>query len=149
MRFIVENFGPIEKADIMIKDLNVFIGKNSTGKSYLAYLIWCFLAVEPDWNKLRELVDKYVPSELISKVIEEKTTEEELTDLTYKISKGIERLIFEVFENFDSIWGRNLEELIKDVFLVDSLKELIRSGKDTAKILVCNGDCTMKIHVEI
>jgi len=149
MRFIVENFGPIEKADIRIKDLNIFIGRNSTGKSYLAYLIWCFLAVEPDWDKLGELIKKYVPNELISKVIEEKTTEEELDNLTHKISKGIESIIFEAFENFDSIWGGNLEELIKDVFLVDSLKELIRSGEDIAKILVCNDDCTMKIHVEI
>jgi len=149
MRLIVENFGPIEKADIRINVLNIFIGKNSTGKSYLAYLIWCFLAVEPDWNKFGELIEKYVPNELISKTIEEKTTEKELDNLTYEISKGIESIIFEVFENFDSIWGRNLEELIKGVFLVDSLKELIRSGKDTAKILVCNDDCTMKIHVEI
>jgi hypothetical protein len=162
MRFIVENFGPIEKADIRIKDLNIFIGKNSTGKSYLAYLIWCFLAVEPDWNKLRELVDKYVSNELISEIIEKdrelhKKMEDnesidfesyikELNNLSDKVSRGVKGLIVEAFKRFDEIWGKNLEELIKDTFMVDDLKELIKFGKDSAKIIVCNNDCTMKIY---
>ncbi len=167
MRFIVENFGPIEKADIRIKDLNVFIGRNSTGKSYLAYLIWCFLAVEPDWNKLRELVGKYVPNELVSKIIEKdrvlhekmkdkkdkdfdfKSYIKELDNISDEISKRVKDLMVEVFKKFEEIWGRNLEELIKDAFMVDDLKELIRFGKDSAKIVVCNDNCMMKIYANI
>ncbi len=165
MRFIVENFGPIEKADIRIKDLNIFIGRNSTGKSYLAYLIWCFLAVKPDWKKLREFVEKYIPNELISKVIEkdrelyEKMKQdedfdfqsyvEELHKLTDKISENVRGFIIDVFRRFDEIWKENLEKLIKDAFMVDDLKELVRFGEDCAKVVVCNDDCTMKIYANI
>ena len=37
----LKNFGPIKEAkDIKINDLTVFIGKNNTGKTYLAKLIY-------------------------------------------------------------------------------------------------------------
>ncbi len=145
--------------------MNVFIGKNSTGKSYLAYLIWCFLAVEPDWDKLIELVERYIPNELISKVIEKdrefygkmkqhedfdfQSYVEESHKLTDKISENVKEFIVDVFRRFNEIWKGNLEELIKDVFMVDDLKELIRFGEDYAKVIVCNDDCTMKIYANI
>ena len=39
-RLEVENFGPIAKADIELRPLTVFVGPSSTGKSYLAKLIY-------------------------------------------------------------------------------------------------------------
>ncbi len=39
-RLEVENFGPIAKADIELRPLTVFLGPSSTGKSYLAKLIY-------------------------------------------------------------------------------------------------------------
>ena len=36
----VENFGPIEKAEIDLRPLTVFVGENNTGKTYLAALIY-------------------------------------------------------------------------------------------------------------
>lgn len=39
-RLHVENFGRIESADIDIVPMMMFVGPNSTGKSYLASLIW-------------------------------------------------------------------------------------------------------------
>lgn len=36
----VENFGPIEKAEIDLRPLTVFIGESNTGKTYLAALIY-------------------------------------------------------------------------------------------------------------
>ena len=36
----VENFGPIEKAEIDLRPLTVFVGDNNTGKTYLATLIY-------------------------------------------------------------------------------------------------------------
>jgi Uncharacterized conserved protein len=40
----VENFGPFEKAEIKLKPLTIFIGKNSVGKSILMRLVWTLLA---------------------------------------------------------------------------------------------------------
>lgn len=36
----VENFGRIQKAEITMSPMLLFVGKNSTGKSYIASLIW-------------------------------------------------------------------------------------------------------------
>lgn len=38
----VENFGPIEKADIDLRPLTIFVGESNTGKTYLATLIYAF-----------------------------------------------------------------------------------------------------------
>ena len=36
----VENFGPIEKAEIDLRPLTIFVGESNTGKTYLAALIY-------------------------------------------------------------------------------------------------------------
>ena len=38
----IENFGPIKQADIDILPLTIFIGPNSSGKSFIAQIIQCF-----------------------------------------------------------------------------------------------------------
>ncbi len=165
MRFVVENFGPIERADITLKDLNVFIGKNSTGKSYLAYLIWALLSVEPNWVKLRSLFDEFVPNDLIrdairkDKELHEKFQEkrndfdfkkyvDELHEINEELSRRFKSLIIEAFRRFDDIWGRNLEDLLKDTFLVDNLGELVRTGYDKAKVIICDNKCKNRIIIE-
>ena len=39
---IINNFGPINHADIEIYPFNIFMGSNSSGKSFIAKLIHCF-----------------------------------------------------------------------------------------------------------
>ena len=40
IQIAVENFGPIEKADVDLRPLTVFVGEGNTGKTYLAALIY-------------------------------------------------------------------------------------------------------------
>ncbi len=40
INILVENFGPIEKADIDLRPLTIFVGESNTGKTYLATLIY-------------------------------------------------------------------------------------------------------------
>ena len=40
VRLSVENFGPIEKGEVELRPLNVFVGPSNTGKTYLAVLIY-------------------------------------------------------------------------------------------------------------
>ena len=44
-RVVVENFGTFEHAEIELKPLTIFVGRNSVGKSVLLYLLWtqCYL----------------------------------------------------------------------------------------------------------
>lgn len=44
-KLIVKNFGPIKDATVVVRDLNVFIGETSSGKSTLAKLIAIFNSV--------------------------------------------------------------------------------------------------------
>ncbi|WP_025142478.1 AAA family ATPase [Pedobacter jeongneungensis] len=54
-RIIVKNFGPIKEVDIEIRDINVFIGTTSSGKSTIAKLISIFqnesVRYRANWNK--------------------------------------------------------------------------------------------------
>ncbi|MEJ5995179.1 AAA family ATPase [Pedobacter sp. Du54] len=58
-RIRVENFGPIKQIDIQIRDINVFIGTTSSGKSTVAKLIAIFqnkdILFRANWEKNREL----------------------------------------------------------------------------------------------
>ena len=48
LRLVVENLGPIEHADVELKPLTVLIGKNNTGKTYLAQALYAtHKAVKP------------------------------------------------------------------------------------------------------
>ena len=40
IQIAVENFGPVEKADVDLRPLTVFVGESNTGKTYLAALIY-------------------------------------------------------------------------------------------------------------
>jgi len=126
MRFIVENFGPIEKADITLRNLNVFVGKNSSGKSYLAYLIWALLSVEPDWEKLRGLFDEFVPNDLLREAINKME----------KLQEGHDK-------------DKKLRDLLRDLFFVDNLAELVRVGHERSSIVISDDRGDKKIYVEI
>ena len=53
-RVIVENIGPFKSAEIELKPLTIFIGKNSVGKSLLIQLIWSLTYTTPDFKVLAE-----------------------------------------------------------------------------------------------
>ena len=39
-RLVVENLGPIRRADVALRPLTVLIGRNNTGKTYLAQALY-------------------------------------------------------------------------------------------------------------
>lgn len=43
----IRDFGPVGYANVEIKPLTVFIGRNSAGKSTLLYLLWTLFSTEP------------------------------------------------------------------------------------------------------
>ena len=43
IKFIFKNIGAIEYAKVPLNDLTMIVGKNSTSKTYLTYIIWGFL----------------------------------------------------------------------------------------------------------
>lgn len=45
---VVEGLGRIERAEVELRPLTLFVGENNSGKSYLSSLLWDFLARMPD-----------------------------------------------------------------------------------------------------
>ncbi|MFN3805243.1 MAG: AAA family ATPase [Pyrobaculum sp.] len=75
MRLVVENFGPVVKADVEILPFTVFIGKNNTGKSTLSQLVYL----------LRRVFTDDLPIAIfctVAKTVERKSAKEALAHLT-------------------------------------------------------------------
>ena len=132
----VENFGPFEHAEIKLKPLTIFIGRNSVGKSMLMRLLWA-LASTPVALSAHLLFppggfDKRL-GEVRSRIVD-------------NVAKGLEpsrddvhtliKLYIEVFQEtlVLSLGGR-----IQGVF-GSSLEELIRVGAETSRISI-SGPC--------
>lgn len=52
IKFIFWNIGAIEYAEVPLNDLTMIVGKNSTSKTYLTYIIWGFLDFIYEYNSL-------------------------------------------------------------------------------------------------
>lgn len=59
----IRNFGPINKGDIDINKLTIFIGPNNSGKSYLAKLIHS-LKKEDDYKKIDKQIEDNIENKL-------------------------------------------------------------------------------------
>lgn len=63
-KLIVENYGKIEKVELEVAPLTLFVGDNNSGKSYLLSLIWALFSGEENnilYRELNEVLEKKFP----------------------------------------------------------------------------------------
>ena len=63
-KLIVENYGKIEKAELEVAPLTLFVGDNNSGKSYLLSLLWALFSGEENgilYRGMDELLEKKFP----------------------------------------------------------------------------------------
>ncbi len=132
----VENFGPFEHAEIKLKPLTIFIGRNSVGKSMLMRLLWA-LASTPVTLPSHFL---FLPEGLYERLVEVRSR------IIDSIVKGLEpsrdymhTLIKLYIEVFQEILVQGLKGKIQGVF-GSSPGELIRVGVEKSRISV-SGPC--------
>ena len=106
----VKNFALIKEAPITLKKINVFIGRNASGKSYMLYLVWSLFSSEPDFKLLNITVE-----ELARRVLKENV----------EIEDAVFELIQFFFDNFEEIWLSSFIENVKSTFGVENVAELI------------------------
>ena len=130
----IENFGSIKQANIDISQLTIFIGPNSSGKSFIAQIIQCFNSRFDNYGDMfnealnstkyfdkraEELFSKF--SNQISKYIKDNPSlysdplKIPVSELKYLIENGILKYFSELFgdkikKQFDV---KNLDELIQ------------------------------------
>ena len=140
IQIAVENFGPIEKADVDLRPLTVFVGESNTGKTYFAALIYalqrnfeCISRVP--WSphrvfELSRLHDSRLPGPA-SQALPAETQEifEKLTagqpfkfsDLPQSVHDGLQA---------DLVSSENLKDELRRCFDLESTSELIRFTED-------------------
>lgn len=76
-RLVVQNFGPIERVDIDIPRLLVFIGEQASGKSTLGKLIYIFKRASSRMHGLPDVLPMSMPSDVaeIQKLIADEITD--------------------------------------------------------------------------
>lgn len=123
MKLYVKNLGNLKKANIEIKDLTVFVGKNNTNKTWTAYLIYALGSKE---MLARYIVDLFIKRnsklkrDLLSLSSLLKGTEEnrkglekklpfEIEEFIKKLIKDYTKFVAKYFSNFLSIPRENLK----------------------------------------
>lgn len=64
MQFTVENLGKVSKADIDLKPLTIFIGKNGSGKTYVASALWAYVSYI---KSIENNVSEFIPTDIFEK----------------------------------------------------------------------------------
>lgn len=119
----LKSFGPFDKAKVELRPLTIFIGRNSTGKSMLLYLLWTLVAATPSEGEIRQRWGiLYEKAESISKA------EEEIRDFL-RVSREV----------FKSAIETGLETRLRQTFGVEP-RELVKEGETNAQIGV-KGTC--------
>jgi len=139
IRVYLENLGPFEEADLEIKPLTIFIGKNSVGKSMLLYLLWTLSSAEPNFEKVK--VGWHRVFEIANKVAKDVESG--------RISReNFESLVKAFYENvFIEAVRTGLEERFRYTFGVEPV-ELIKVGRDRATIGVYGKCAKIKISIK-
>ncbi len=148
MKFQIKELARIKQANIEIKDLTIFVGKNSTNKSYSAHIVYMLNKILSKFTDdkykrssyIRTLFNKYLNNknteELIKKVRDVNTS---VVDREHEIEINYEEYQLEYtrevtydFSNFD------VDFLISDIenfILLDIVNELNLSFNVSRKIL--------------
>ena len=140
IRITIENIGPFEQASLEIKPLTIIIGKNSVGKSILAYLTWVLIAATPDFDKLAEITTEHGAAELADEILE-RIKHGENPESEFK------RLIEIYIEALPTAIAPSIKNAIEKTFMTKHW-ELIHEGTDRATITIEGPKATLEITLD-
>ncbi|ADI31967.1 AAA family ATPase [Staphylothermus hellenicus] len=136
----IKDFGPFKQASLELKPLTLLIGRNSVGKSMLAYLVWILASLIPD-------------PEIIGEIAVEKGVDRLATETISEIRKGgnvsdkIKNLLKIHIDALPEAISVSLKESLQRTFTTN-LEELIRKGASQAIIGVEALRSSLKFAIE-
>ncbi len=130
-KVILEDLGPFEEAEVELRPLTVFIGRNTVGKSFLLYLIWALSISTPDFDLWAEEADKKGASRLADAILESvkagRDPARELRQLVKLLIDTLPRAVESPIVNVvEEVFGLKL----KDVIRIGSEKGVVRIEGD-------------------
>ena len=174
MKFIFKNLGPIHEAELELGDLTIIAGRNNTGKTYVAYTLYGFLAPWWNWPQFPELFrsairrylsfDKSLNAPTIEKLAEAVLQKEQVRwaidreelsqarkTFLQKIARGFSAGILpQVFsappEDFE---GASLEVSVKETLFEDTPRPSIRLSTGDEFTITYSGNevCTHRVSI--
>ena len=141
IQIAVENFGPIQKANVDLRPLTVFVGESNTGKTYLAALIYVLQHIfegipQVPWSPHR-ILRLNSPTQTSAKETQETLKKLAMTGLPFKFSDSPQWVRERLQSDFEDTEGFVNE--LKQYFDLESVSELIRfteSQNHTMKVLL-------------
>ena len=148
----VENFGPIEKAELDLCPLTVFVGESNTGKTYLAALIYALQRTfegisRVPWSphrvfQLSRIHDSRLPGPAIQALPAE--TQEifeklKMTGQPFKFS-DLPQLVHDGLQS-DLVNSEKFEDELRRCFDLESISELLRFTESQSDV--------MKVSLEV
>ena len=137
----VENFGPIEKAEIDLRPLTVFVGESNTGKTYLAALFYALQRTfdeisQVPWSPRRilQLGDVYhsrhprPSTQVLSEETREMLEKLNVTGQPFKFSDSPQWLQDRL--RSDLVDSERFKDELRRCFDLESASELIRFAQD-------------------
>jgi energy-coupling factor transporter ATP-binding protein EcfA2 len=121
MKFLIQNIGIVKEANITLKPLTVFVGKNNMGKSWIAYILsgiftpfsWGHYSIA---YKNNELINHYPElDEAINKLFSEGTSQFNYVDFCLKYYTSYINDIGRLFPNWSNEFFATDGMLFKDL----------------------------------
>jgi predicted ATPase len=131
--FSIKNFGPITEAEFDLKPLTIFIGPNTSGKSYVAKLVTAFVVSLMNMPPFRLPKLKSPDKFDIHKLAQNNRTDLSNKCNTYK-------------QSFVKSWEYSLSETLKRVFSSD-LSDICRYGSSESHISILAGEIKIDISI--
>ncbi len=126
----IKDFGPISMAEIELKPLTIFIGRNNTGKSMLLYLLWILRSSMPNPQKVMECLE--------NKDEFHRLIEESIRNIKYSakdIDKTLKDLLRLYVECTPEGYSYSVREALRKTF-GGGLDSVIREGASSAVVTI-------------
>ena len=127
MKLVVENFGPIKKAEVELGPMTVFVGPSNAGKSYLAVLIYSILSAAHN-----TAYGHFVGSKYFSDWEETRDSADEEFDGPVEPEDPDEFLLCRIEESF-KVWAKRLSVIwmrrMEGCFLDAEMRLWMKEGK--------------------
>ncbi|MDA8001778.1 MAG: ATP-binding protein [Alphaproteobacteria bacterium] len=140
MKLLVENFGPIRKAEVELGPMTVFVGPSNAGKSYLAILIYSILSTAHDHTYGHLLGDRYFSDWIDTSA----SSKEKSLDAREFLFRRIEESFMAWAVRFSLVWMRRME----DCFLDAEMPLWMKMGK-SVKIFSGNKKSEEKLVLDL
>lgn len=132
IQITVENFGPIEKADVDLRPLTVFVGESNTGKTYLAALLYALYRTFMGFSRVPWLHDIILLLREINTETLESLEKLNTYGQSFRFSDLPQWLHADILRDLSN--PEPFRNELKRCFNLDSISELIRftDSKDNA-----------------